>query len=263
MPFSIHLFGSFSLHIYGAMIALGVLAFLITFKYDVPRKNLLTMDQVCTLVALSIIAGVLGGKSLYLIECVGSATSWDEFFSFWNAGFSVLGAFIAVPLSISWYMHKHHLPIIKSFDREVIYVPLTFAISRLGCFFAGCCYGMPTTCFTAIIYTDPDSLAPLCESLHPTQLYSAFLEFLLFLFMYTLGQNTFKKPGQLFGMYFVLMSIERFAVDFLRGDRTLISDSFSFSQIAAGGIGMIGLIIFFLATYTRIFSFSSQPFSRS
>lgn len=259
MPLSIHLFGSFSVHIYGAMIALGVVAFLVAFNYDKERKKLLTMDQVYTLVALSIVAGVLGGKLLYLLECVGECSNWNDLFSFWNAGFSVLGAFIAVPLSISWYMYKHHLSIIKSFDRAVIYVPLTFAISRIGCFFAGCCYGIPTTCFTSVLYTDPESLAPLCESLHPTQLYSAFLEFLLFLFMYKIGQKKFKKTGQLFGIYFALMSLERFTVDFLRGDRTLISNSFSFSQIAAGGIGMVGLIIFLLATFTKIFSFPSQP----
>ena len=253
-----HIFGPFSLHIYGAMIAVGVSAFLVAFSFDSERKKLLTMDQVYTLVALSIVTGVLGGKVLYLAECVGESSNISELFSFWNAGFSVLGAFIAVPLSISWYMRKHNLPIIKSFDRAVMYVPLTFAISRLGCFFAGCCYGIPTSCFTAVMYTDPDSLAPLYESLHPTQLYSASLEFLLFIFMFTIGQKKLKKTGQLFGTYFILMGIERFVVDFLRGDRTLIFDSFSFSQIAAGGVGMVGLIILFLATFTRSFSSSSK-----
>ncbi len=258
MPLNLHIFGPFSLHIYGAMIALGVSAFLIGFTYDFKRKKLLTMDQVYTLVALSIVSGVVGGKLLYLLECIGSCGNLKELFSFWNTGFSVLGAFIAVPLSISLYMRLHNLPIIKSFDRAVIYIPLTFAISRLGCFFAGCCYGIPTICFTAIMYTDPDSLAPLCESIHPTQLYSAFLEFLLFIGMYTLAQRKFTKTGQLFGLYFILMSIERFSVDFLRGDRTLISDNFSFSQIAAGGVGMVGIIILFLATFTKIFTPSSN-----
>ncbi len=258
MSLSLHIFGPFSLHIYGAMIALGVSAFLVAFSFDTQRKKLLTMDQVYTIVALSIVSGVLGGKLLYLAECMGNCTTVSELFSFWNAGFSVLGAFIAVPLSVSWYMRVHNLPIIPSFDRAVIYVPLTFAISRLGCFFAGCCYGIPTNCFTAIVYTDLDSLAPLCESLHPTQLYSASLEFLLFIAMFTIAQKKLKKTGQLFGVYFVLMGLERFTVDFLRGDRTLISDSFSFSQIAAGGVGMVGLIILFLATFTRSFSASSK-----
>jgi phosphatidylglycerol:prolipoprotein diacylglycerol transferase len=258
MPLSIPLFGAFSLHIYGAMIALGVSAFLVAFSFDSQRKKLLTLDQVYTLVALSIVTGVLGGKLLYLAECARECSSVGELFSFWNAGFSVLGAFIAVPVSMSWYMRTHHLPIIPSFDRAVIYVPLTFAISRLGCFFAGCCYGIPTSCFTGILYTDPECLAPLYEYLHPTQLYSAGLEFLLFIFLFTLGQKKLKKTGQLFGTYFILMGMERFMVDFLRGDRTLVSDSFSFSQIAAGGVGMVGLIILFLATFTRSFSSSSK-----
>lgn len=253
-----HIFGPLSLHIYGAMIAIGVSAFIVAFSFDSERKKLLTMDQVFTLVSLSIISGVLGGKLLYLAECIGELNSLSELFSFWNTGFSVLGAFIAVPLFISWYMHKHNILIILSFDRVVIYVPLTFAISRLGCFFSGCCYGIPTNCLTAVMYTDPDSLAPLGEYIHPTQLYSAGLEFLLFIFMFTSGQKKLKKPGQLFGAYFILMGIERFIVDFLRGDRTLISDSFSFSQVAAGVVGMAGLIIFFLATFTRSFSSSSK-----
>lgn len=257
MPLSIHIFGPLSFHIYGTMIALGVLAALLGFRDDRELTKLIPMNKIYTLVSLAIIAGVLGGKLLYLAECFKSNTTWEEFFSFWNGGFSVLGAFIAVPLSLGWYMYRHHLPIIRSFDRACIYVPLTFAISRLGCFFAGCCHGLPHTGFFSVTYTDPESLAPLFESLHPTQLYSTGLEFLLFIALYTIGQRKLTKTGQLFGGYLVLMSIERFTVDFLRGDRTLISDSFSFSQMIAGGVAMAGLSILLLATFTHLFSSSS------
>jgi len=258
MPLSIHLFGPLSIHVYGVMIVLGVVAALVGFKRDAALQKLLSMDQIYLLVGLAIAASVAGGKLLYLCECLGEETSWPEVLGFWNAGFSVLGAFIAAPSVIAWYMYRHRMPIFKSFDRAILYIPLTFAISRLGCFFAGCCFGVPTRCSLAVTYTDPESLAPTHQRLHPTQLYSAFLEFLIFIVLYAWGQKKLKKTGQMFGTYLILMSIERFLVDFLRGDRTLVTKGLSFCQITAAGIGLTGVVILLLASYTTLFGSSKS-----
>lgn len=258
MPLSIHLFGPLSFHIYGAMIAVGVVAALIGLTHDKKMQTLLSVDQLYFLVGLGIASGIAGGKLLFIFEMLTSGECTSDLFAFWNAGFSVLGAFIAVPLVVGSYMYRHRLPIIASFDRACIFIPLTFAISRLGCFFAGCCYGLPSNAWHAVTYTDPECLAPTNYSIHPTQLYSAGLEFLLFLFLILWGQKKYKKTGQLFGLYLMLMSSERFLVDFLRADRTFVATNISFSQLAAIGTELAGLSIFLIATYTTLFNRSSR-----
>ncbi|MGB9628203.1 MAG: prolipoprotein diacylglyceryl transferase family protein, partial [Thermodesulfobacteriota bacterium] len=52
-------------------------------------------------------------------------------------------------------------------------IALGLFFGRLGCFSAGCCYGRKTSLPWAVVFKDPNSLAPLNVSLHPVQLYEA------------------------------------------------------------------------------------------
>ena len=56
-------------------------------------------------------------------------------------------------------------------------IALGHVVGRLGCLFAGCCFGKPTNVPWAITFTDPFARAnvgtPLGVPLHPTQLYEA------------------------------------------------------------------------------------------
>jgi len=64
------------------------------------------------------------------------------------------------------------------------------------------------------MYTDPHTLALYDITIHPTQLYSSAILFMIFLFMYFIGQHIFKKTGQLFAAYLILAAVERFVTDF-------------------------------------------------
>ena len=112
-------------------------------------------------------------------------------------------------------------------DLVATYAPLLQAISRIGCFFAGCCYGQPTLHSWAISSVE-------CVSTHPTQLYSAASLALLFLVMYAIRRIQL-APGQQFCIYLFFMSLERFVVDFWRADQefTSIITTFSVAQITA------------------------------
>ncbi len=94
-------------------------------------------------------------------------------------------------------------------------------IGRLGCFAAGCCYGIPAEGLPAITFTDVHAHAvtgvPLNVPLHPTQLYEAGLEFALFLFLLWLAPRR-KFQGQLFLTWAIVYPVSRFMIEFLRGD---------------------------------------------
>ncbi len=250
LPFSpelIHIYGPFGIQSYGLFIALAIILTISAIRRD-KRFNQLNLEPVyLNITVVAIIAGCIGGRLLDILSEPTSYTHWYDWFAFWNGGFSALGAILGVICITPFYLKKIHVPIVPTCDLVAIYAPLLQSIARLGCFTAGCCYGMPTHNFLSVIYTNPESFAPYGVAIHPTQLYSSVLLFGIFLFMYFVGQKIFKKPGQLFALYLALASFERFVVDFWRADRIMINNFLSFHQFIALAI----VAVIFIVSITR------------
>ena len=175
---------------------------------------------------------------------------WYDWFALWQGGFSVLGSIIGIIMTLPFYLKKIHVPIIPLFDLVAIYAPLCQSIARLGCFTAGCCYGVTTHGICTVVYTNPNTLAAYNIPIHPTQLYSSALLFGIFLFMYFIAQKICTKKGQLFTTYLTLAALERFVVDFWRADRIMIGNILSFHQVVA--LYIIVAIITFYYFLTKI-----------
>jgi phosphatidylglycerol:prolipoprotein diacylglycerol transferase len=130
-------------------------------------------------------------------------------------------------------------------------IAIGHGIGRLGCFFAGCCYGKPTALDWGVTFTSPlagkISGTPLGVALHPTQLYEAGAEFLNFAILVWLGTKR-RLTGQIIGAYFVLYGIERGTIEFFRGDpgRTLLfGDRVSLMQIVSLVLILLGVYLWF------------------
>jgi phosphatidylglycerol:prolipoprotein diacylglycerol transferase len=85
----------------------------------------------------------------------------------------------------------------------------------VGCFAAGCCYGTICHLPWAVTFTNPKSQAELNVPLHPTQLYEAGAEAIIFAILYR-RFNRPHRPGAIIGLYLVLYSTVRFLVEFVR-----------------------------------------------
>src|SRR5205085_7262758 len=130
-----------------------------------------------SIILVCIVAAIAGGRLLAIISEPTLYHHSYEWFMIWNGGFSALGSILGVTVGACVYLKKVNLPILPVFDLMSIYAPLFQSIARLGCLFAGCCYGKPTHFFLHIIYTNKDTIAPYNSALHPTQLYSSLLLF--------------------------------------------------------------------------------------
>ena len=242
----LHIYGPNAIHSYGLMIALGLLIFMYLMRRD-PRFTTLNLEpHFGMLLIIGILAAVIGGRILYFFTHPEHFAGAASFFAFYEGGFSILGSVIGVLITIPPYLRYAHIPIVPLLDLAAIYAPLLQSISRIGCFLAGCCFGVPTTAPWGIIYTDTGSVAPLYVCLHPTQVYSAMLLMGIFAFQYFVGRRIFRHSGQLLCSYLLLIATERFIVDFWRGDRVLDAFNLSVNQhVALGIIGaaLIGLII--------------------
>jgi phosphatidylglycerol---prolipoprotein diacylglyceryl transferase len=249
-PELIHLYGPFGIQSYGLFIALGIITTVVAARYNKRFKQLHLENKYLDIIMMSILAGCVGGRLLEVISEPLLYPYWYDWFALWQGGFSVLGSIIGIIITLPFYLKKIHVPIIPLFDLVAIYAPLCQSIARLGCFTAGCCYGVVTHGICAVIYTNPNTLAAYNISIHPTQLYSSALLFGIFLCMYFIAQKICTKNGQLFTTYLILAALERFVVDFWRADRIMIGNIVSFHQVVA--LCIIVVIITFYYYLTKV-----------
>ncbi len=242
-PRILHIYGPIWINSYGLMISLGVLSFVhLATKHPI-RKAHLSKEAFLQVLAWGVFAALIGGRLLFaLMSPEEFAHNPIEVLYPWEGGFSLLGGIIGLLIFIPLYFRPKNIPALPILDLVAIFGPLIQAISRIGCFLAGCCSGTlaPVWLPWAVRYTHPESLAPLGLYLHPTQLYSSMVSFGIFLFMVLWAQKHLFKPGQLLFTFLSLEGLARFMVDFWRGDRS--SASIKFLLPFFGGVSSYQLI---------------------
>lgn len=210
------------------MIALGICVFTLCIINDRRRKKLVNEDQFVSLLIRGIIAATIGGKALFVLMNSDAFTHPLELIQFWHGGFSILGSLIAVICIIPFYVRRFNIPLAPFLDLIALYAPLLQSIARLGCLFAGCCFGkISNTVFSMAVADDYGNLIYR----HPTQIYSSAALLLIFLILYFFIQHRTKKNGQLALWYLILVTAERGMVDFFRSEQQF-SAAFPFSWLS-------------------------------
>lgn len=223
LPSIAHIAGPLYIRSYGLMIIIGLLLCIWLIERNARFKKLMNHQQLMNTITIAIIAGIIGGRSLYLVDSWHQFDHWYDVFALWQGGFSALGTVLAVSIAIPCHLYIQKIPILPTLDLFALYAPLLWSISRIGCFLAGCCYGTVCTLPWAVTFWHTDSLAPVGITLHPTQLYSSLVLFLIWIFMQWHAQYHFTKPGQLAFLFLGLASTERFIVDFWRAQRSFMT----------------------------------------
>jgi len=252
-PQLIHIYGHLGIHSYGLFIAIGIIISMWAIKQNKRFAHLHLENVYLDIITMTIIIACIGGRALAILSEPHLYPDWYDWFALWKGGFSTLGSVLGIILIMPLYLKKIQISILPLFDLIAIYAPLMQAIGRLGCFTAGCCYGKATTNNAwSIIYTNPHTLAPYGIALYPTQIYSSLMLFGIFFLLFFVGQKYIKKEGHLFALYLILVSTERFIVDFWRDDRIMTTTYLSFHQIVALCI-IITIVIFYYFLAKRIF----------
>lgn len=222
LPRLLH-FANFELFSYGFFVCIGAFTGLALAARRAKAEGI-DPSAAFGLGITAILSGVLGAKILFVLlnwnfyaEHPGSILSLNTL----QAGGVFSGGLVAALVTCSVYIHRHELPILMTADVFAPALAAGHAIGRLGCFAAGCCYGRPSTYFWGITFTDPlagrISGTPLGVALEPTQLFESLAEmtnFCILLFLFRRKQFN----GQAIAAYLLLYGIERFLLEFLRGD---------------------------------------------
>jgi phosphatidylglycerol:prolipoprotein diacylglycerol transferase len=217
-PILLHI-GPLTIHTYGALYALGILTAVALSEYRYRRVG--GEPGVIMDLALPVVIGVLiGARILFIIvERAYYVQNPAEIFMLWKGGLVFYGGLIGGALAFLITARVKKLNVWGVADIVAPGVALGHALGRMGCFFAGSCYGRPTDVAWAVTYTDPNSLARdiLGIPVHPTQLYSAAFLVLLSAILVFIGTRSAFK-GQVIASYGILYGTFRFFIEFLRGD---------------------------------------------
>ncbi len=237
--------GSFNLYTYGLFVALGFFTAMQVSKINAKPHDI-SAETITDIFFVIFASALVGSRLLYvLINFSEYKNNLIGIFQIWNGGLVFFGGFVAVCAACLIYFKKKNLPILKTADIISPGIAVGHAIGRIGCLFAGCCYGKVCEWPIAIKFTNSDSLAPLHVFLHPTQIYSIISNLAVFLALLWLQKRKKKFDGRVFLIYIILYSLLRSIIEFFRGDfrGDFIFDFISMSQ----GIGfMVSLTAFVL-----------------
>lgn len=243
-------FGFIKIFTYGLLVATGFFV-AILFAANLAKKEGLDPQKVIDLCFYILIASLLGARFLYVVvEYKYFLAHPLEVFKFWKGGLVYYGGLIFAVIVAIIYMKKKAMPVWQIADILAPSVAIGQAIGRWGCFFAGCCYGVKTDVPWAIVFTDPNSLAPRGIPLHPTQIYLSLNALVIFsILLWLRKRKTF--DGQIIWTYGVLYSIGRFIIEYFRGDDRgyAVESLLSTSQFI--GLFILGVSIFMLIVMRR------------
>lgn len=244
-PKLLSLYGPLELNSYNTAIMISILVFLYFASRHPARSQFMSRAAFINLCTESALAGIAGGRILHIVSSISDYPTIMSMIRLWDGGLSILGAFLGILLFSRWRLWYLNVPFAPMADIAALYAPLTQSIARIGCFLVGCCHGAPTDSIFGLTYTHPQVLAPLHVSLHPSQLYSSALFLCLFVALYVYQAHVKPRTGTLTLLYIMGMSLERFLVDFVRGDRIMMVSvpHLSFYQVIAAAIFLTAGII--------------------
>ncbi|MEQ8470316.1 MAG: prolipoprotein diacylglyceryl transferase [Marinoscillum sp.] len=211
--------GDFTVHTYGFLIMIGASLGYFYMSTTVKRELGIPTEKIQNLAILIIVAAFVGGKVFFYFEDPGYYFHpMSNMFKGFRTGFVFYGSLLFAIPTVVWYFRKQKWPVWPMLDRIAIAACLIHMCGRMGCFFAGCCHGLPTDSVLGVTYTDPATQAePMGVPLHPTQLYEVFMigSILVFLLMFKRHK---RFEGQLFLIYIILYAIGRGVIEIFRGD---------------------------------------------
>jgi len=216
--------GWFEAHTYGLFL---MISFIIGIYLSVvrARKSGIDPNVIIDLSIIIIISALVGSRILYVIfhleefenNILDIINPLQSDGTVGIYGLTVLGGIVLSIINCFLYLRYKKLPVLQIFNILTPGLALGTGITRIGCFFHGCCFG--TECSTALgVVFPPNSPAGALYpglAIHPAQLYASFGGFVVFILLITLEKKQFFR-NKVFFLYLIFYGISRFVVDTFR-----------------------------------------------
>jgi phosphatidylglycerol:prolipoprotein diacylglycerol transferase len=227
---------------YGTFLMLGLLLAVVvgagrSRSVGLDRGSLFNMSYLTVLAALfgAHALDVLLNPTAYFGDRGESAASpslatvlW-RCMAFWQGGLAYYGGVAAGAGVLAAYAQRRRIPALEMMDFAAPLGVLGLAVTRIGCFLNGCCFGRPTRLPWAVEYPmgSPVHLAQVAGGLvrredwplpvHPSQLYETVAALFVFAVLWSLYPRR-RFAGQIVLVFLSSYALWRFVSEFLRAD---------------------------------------------
>ena len=177
-------------------------------------------------------------------------------FKVWRGGLAYYGGFIFAAVFGLAYARKHRMGRWVVADLAAPWIAFGLALTRVGCFLNGCCYGKVSHLPWAVRFPvgssawEAQRAAGLIAEgspalpVHPTEIYLALLDFVMFLLLYFVVRRRKRIDGQVFAWLLIMKGILRSFVEIFRDDdRGVFFGWLSTSQILSLPLVAIGIFL--------------------
>lgn len=237
-------FNIFGIHIsfYGIMMALAFVCAIWVATYNAKKRGFKTED-IFTLALYIIPFSILGARTYFCIFTETPHTFW-QFFEIWNGGLAILGGVIGGVIAILLYSKIHKKNLLEILSIAAPSLILGQAIGRIGCFFAGCCYGVEV--LNPALHFFPISIEIDGVWHYATMFWESFLCVVGFIILQTLLNKNAPK-GTTVCAYLCYYGTIRAIIETFRGDSLyLFGSGIKVSQALSIVLIILGIIGFIL-----------------
>jgi phosphatidylglycerol---prolipoprotein diacylglyceryl transferase len=149
---------------YGTLILIGTITTMPGVWWDAKRRGVGSPEFLSFLVDfyLAIALGAyVGGRLLHVLTVPAQyVADPSRVFVSDGTGFVFFGSLAAIVASWVWIARRHRTPFATVCDLAATWLPLGHGFGRLGCYFAGCCWGAPTQSSLGVRF-GPDAIVTL------------------------------------------------------------------------------------------------------
>jgi len=239
--------GPLTFYWYGLMLAVAFLVGLELLMHEGRRRGL-DDEKLFNMTILIMIGSLAGARLLYV------ATHWGDFsgqpraiFEIWQGGLTKYGGVGIGVIVALVYARRGSLPIRNVFDAASPSLAVGAAVTRVGCFLNGCCFGKPTALPWGVVFPEgafSDFVFPGAH-IHPTQVYSGLVEALIFLALWLMRKRV-QTAGLLFASYLVMEGVGRALLDQVRyydpsDTIVVLGRTTPVSQVISVGVVVLGV----------------------
>ena len=204
--------------IYGICFYTGILIAAFVALWICARKEIAWFDIAYSGVYV-MIGAVLGAKLLFLAVSFRQIIAEHiPFIAVLKGGFVFYGGLLGGMIGLFIYAKQFRMRIKNLCEVYATVLPLGHAFGRLGCFFAGCCYGMPYDGKFSCTYHISIGNTPTNIPLFPIQLVEVIGLVIIFALLLIVYFKTQEKCGITPILYCCLYPLLRFTLEFFRGD---------------------------------------------
>jgi len=247
--FDFPLFGETHLFLpsYGVLFAVAVL---VAWSWFMRRTRAMGLpeDQLFNQTFYSLLGGIFGAKALLiLVDLPYYLEHPAAILGTLRSAGVLLGGIVVGGIVYTLYGRKHDLPLLRLLDAIAAPVALAQAIGRLGCFCAGCCWGLPAAADNPFAVTFTHQAASTARAflgvpLVPTQLIQLVHDLLLSGLLTWMWRRDRLPRGSVFWLYIMIYSVGRSVIEMWRGD---VSRGLYFNELLSTSqlVSIVGFVL--------------------